>query len=264
LILLILFACGSDIDATHTDISAYIEASNRSDFPKAIADCGRITSPDRAAECIAFQVQVHGRKHPDAAREACQELQPSLWKDECHFLLAEALTVPEHPEAAAAECRKTGRYFQPCFMHLLNAHAGHLRSTQAPEDVFIAFEKALELAGPNPPTDFRHRAWSLLFRSEALDTPVIDPGVCEHLPTHGPDCRSGLREALSRALEKAMRKSNSTAREAVCAMVRPTPELAAPLFRDILGIEIEPHPVLGAPIAQWHKRHCQHRDEKPR
>jgi hypothetical protein len=259
--LLLLIACGSSTDVINTDMTAYIAASNQADFSTAIADCGRIDAPERAGECIAFQVQAHGRKRPDLAREACDTIQPGLWKDECHFLLAEALTIPEQPEIAAAECRKSGRYFQPCFMHLLNAHAGHLRTSQAPEDVFIAYEKALELAGPDAPSDFRHRGWSLLFRSEALNAPVLDPTVCERLPVHGPDCRSGLREALSRALEKAMRNANPTAQEAACTMENPTPEESAPLFKQFFNIEINPHPILRAPISQWYKRHCQKRRE---
>lgn len=256
MILLALLACSSPTDGSHNDIAAYLDASHQSDFTKGLESCFRIQSIEQRGECVAFQVQGGARNHPQKAQKACRQLEPSLWKDECHFLLAEGMTVAEAPEAAAEACREAGRYFQPCFMHLLNAHAGHLRSTRSPNQVIEAYASALELAGPTAPADFRHRAWSLLFRSEAQDAPALDPSHCEQLPTHGPACRSGLREALSRALTKAMREASPAAQKKACAVTPPDAKQLAPVLDQLFDIHIKEHAVLDAPLRQWHHQHC--------
>jgi hypothetical protein len=255
-ILLALLACSAPFEESHNDLDAYLDASHQSDFTKGLESCFRIQSTEQKGECVAFQVQNGARKHPQKATEACHKLEPGLWKDECQFLLAEGITVPEAPEAAAAACRDAGRYFQPCFMHLLNAHAGHLRSTHSPNKVIDAYASALALVGPKAPSDFRHRAWSLLFRSEAQDAPALDPGNCEQLPTHGPACRSGIREALSRSLTKAMREASPEAQQGACAVTPPKSEQLAPVLEQLFEIRIKAHPVLDAPLQQWHQQHC--------
>lgn len=264
MILLVLFACGtqpagvSQLTVENPDLSAYLQASEETDLAQGLAHCHKIQAPDRLGECVAFQVQQGARNQPDLAEQACGDLPDGLWKDECHFLLAEAITVAEEPVPAAAACRKAGRYFQPCFMHLLNAHAGYLRSSIPVEKVFGAYEIALDLAGPEAPADFRHRAWSLFFRSEAVSGPTLDPASCEALAEYGPACRSGLREALSRALSKSMREASTAQRQTACGIRPPDAAHLAPVLGKLFQINIQPHPVLDAPLAEWARKHCQH------
>jgi hypothetical protein len=255
--LLALFACSSAPQSNSHDIAAYVQAAEQKDLTEGLAACDRIEDPALKGECTAFQVQEHGRKRPNRSQSACEGLSDGLWRDECHFLLAEAVALPEKPEAAAAVCRASGRYFQPCFMHLLSAHAGHLRSTRPAEEVNGAYAQAVALAGEGAPADFAHRAWSLLFREEAERSGTLDPSACEALAEYGPACRSGVREALSRALQKAMREDDGTIRQRICASEGPSAEALAPILSKEFNIRIQPHPVLNAPLEQWWKRHCK-------
>jgi hypothetical protein len=255
-ILLALFACVSGSTGASPDLEAYLQASEEIDWVQGLKHCHKIQEPDRLGECVAFQVQQGAREQPDAAKKACSELVPGLWKDECYFLLAEAITVAEAPTAAASACKSAGRYFQPCFMHLLKAHAGHLRSSRPATEVFSAYKAALDLAGPNAPADFRHRAWSLFFRSAAAQGPALDPESCEGFAEQGAACRSGLREALSRALSKAMREASPEQRQSACAFNPPDAAHMAPALGELFEINIRPHPLFDAPLAQWARQHC--------
>ncbi len=258
MIWLLLIACKSAPELPASlDAKQYADAANESNFQSAIDLCKSISSQDLAAECQAFLVQQHGRKNPERAEQVCAAQEPGLWKDECYFLLAEALTVPEKPADAAAFCRKSGRYFQPCFMHLFSAHAGHLVSALPETEVANAYQQAIALGGENPPKDFSHLAWSLLFRRKTLTEMRFDPDQCSTLQDQAIACRSGIREALLRTLQKKTRALSEEKKQEICDHTTTTAAALQSLIAKTFEVSISSHPSLDAPLTRWHTQACR-------
>jgi len=255
---LLLFACKSaPLGPDSLDAKQYATATVAEEFEVGLRACEQISTEGLRSECQAFLVQQHGRNHPERAAEICAIQPPGIWKDECHFLLAEALTVPERPAVAAAFCQQAGRYFRPCFMHLFSAHAGHLVSSLPADEVVEAYQTAITLGGENPPKDFAHLAWSLLFRRKTLTEMRFDPELCTHLKEQAIACRSGVREALLRTLQKNSRAMSAEKKQEICEHTTTTASALKPVIAKAFDVEISAHPSLDAPLTRWHTQACR-------
>ena len=238
------------MDDSNSDHQAYTSAANADTFEQGLFACSQISETSLSSECVAFQVRSHGRNHPQRAEDSCTALPEGIWRDECFFLLADAVSDPSAPAEASAICKQAGRYFQPCFMHLLKAHAGHLRAALPHGEAHAAYASAIGLAGSQAPHDFNHRAWSVFFRSAGGPDRVYDTRGCTELQSHVSDCISGVREALARRLNRSETPSE------LCAQADHTASNMKEFFAQSMGISIAPDPALNAVIRPFFKRHC--------
>ena len=247
----ILWACQSPVPKDNT-AELYAEAVRAATLQQGVESCEEIEADTTRHECLAFLAQAHGRTDPSATERVCSELPPSIWRDECYFLLSEAISAPETPAPGAEICRKAGRYRQPCFMHLFSGHVGFLRATHSLDEAMTRYARAIELGQSDAPKDFEHQAWSLFFRKP--DHVVIDIQSCSELGESKTKCIRGAREALRRRLNQSAQKNGEW--RAIC-QGEPTAEAQADRLNTALHIQIVPHPLLDLPIASFRNARCR-------
>ncbi len=247
---LLLWACQTSSTPTDLDQPAFTAAAVAATLPAGLESCDQIQAPALRSECVAFLVRDHGRAQPELAYTSCEELPSGVWRDECFFLLADTLIDARNPAQTAPICQQAGRYFQPCFMHLLKAHAGVLRAELPHGEAHSAYAAAISLAGTQAPKDFQHRAWSVFFRSAGGPDRVYDTRSCSDLSNRASDCISGVREALVRRLNRA------SIPPGLCQAKEGTVTALAPFLRSELGIAIAEDPALNAVLRPFFDRHC--------
>lgn len=254
---LFLFACGVSSPDGPTDIESYTAASVATDLSTGLARCSEIQSVELQGECVAFQVREHARNEPTASEQACAAIPEGIWRDECFFLLADGAIDATAPEKTAPYCRRAGRYLQPCFMHLLKAHAGQLRSRLPEGKAHEAYEEAVALGGSQAPKDFAHRAWSVFFRSSGGEDRLYDTAACAELKEKSSACISGVREALARRLNRASASPN------LCGHSSTDLQAWKEVLASSMNIQIAEDPTLLAVLEPYHRRHCRP-DERSR
>ena len=247
---ILLLACGLSTSSENTDIASYTASSLAPDLSSGLAHCDAIDATALRSECVAFQVRKHAREDTSASETACEQLPQGLWRDECFFLLADGAIDATTPSKTAPYCKRAGRYFQPCFMHLFKAHAGQLRSTLSQEKAQEAYALAVNLGGSEAPKDFAHRAWSVFFRSSGGEDRRYDTTGCADLDELSGACISGVREALARRLNRTAAPPN------LCAIDPTRVSAWMEVLDSSMGITIAEDPTLLAVLEPFHRRHC--------
>ena len=225
---------------TPSDGQLYAQSAEATDLARASTLCGRIQDDDVRTEC---QGQL-GREHASdpAIEDHCASIQDDRWRDECFFLLAEEVWDAGETRDASRLCTRAGAYLGPCFMHLWAQHAAGLKRELAPDEAVVQYEGALAWAGEHLTEDLERRGWGLYFRTEVGR---VDMASCKGDKARL--CRAGLREAITRAINRQASRggplpcdaSDSQARaEALRALIDYTP---TPALDTWVKSALEPH-----------------------
>lgn len=125
--LLIAAATGwwlSACDDPPSDARGYAEAAQGGDP----ARCATLSDPRLAGECAAFAArELALAGDASGARAACGQVDPGLWREECNFLVCDALELSG--ASAISCCRDAGRWTQQCVGHAINRDAAALFAT---------------------------------------------------------------------------------------------------------------------------------------
>ena len=84
--------------------------------------CFEMEDPILLGECIGMSARELAQQDDDeAALEACDALPVGMWRDECFFLVSDALRA--NGEDAISLCGQAGRYRNPCLGHAIAREA---------------------------------------------------------------------------------------------------------------------------------------------
>jgi len=103
---------------------AYETAPDRSTaLPKMVSNslesCADTPYPELANMCrLRFAVRLSHRGEEARTWEVCTAIDSPLWRDECHFLVAEALAHHANIASALDHCALAGRYSRHCGVHI--------------------------------------------------------------------------------------------------------------------------------------------------
>ena len=194
--LTLLLACSA------SDGQLYAMSAEADSLERASAYCSDIRSQGLRAECLG---QL-GREHPDDLdiEAHCASIDDPQWRDECTFLLAEERWDAQRADDAIGLCKQAGRYLGQCFMHLWADHAAGLKREKSPEEAIAGFEEALTWPAEHLDEDLERRGWGLYFRTEVG---TVDLTHCSGEKARL--CRAGLREAITRAINRHAARGGS-------------------------------------------------------
>jgi len=82
------------------------------------ASCAALTIVEDRTLCL-LEAALHAGEHSTAssASSLCQSIEPDLWRDECHFQVAEVLGLGGDLAAGLASCGQARRFETPCIIH---------------------------------------------------------------------------------------------------------------------------------------------------
>jgi hypothetical protein len=248
--------------ADRPDWAIYEDVVTRSPHRRGdFADCARLVDPNLRGDCamlVALGVAAEERRAPDTH---CGEVPEALWRDECHFLAAEALRKRGNTDAAVQACRAAGRFASDCALHLwqrasvaLVKRHGHGRLADMAEPARRMYTRWEARVGDF--SDFRTRFWLKVFRQLWSEPRPVDAHLCAELGAElQPKCVAGAGVVLDQALRVSL--SDPKWAEAFCAseapssgglsaLPNPFPELA----------RFQAHPGLDVVVQTFHQSFC--------
>jgi hypothetical protein len=148
--------------------------------------CLGLEHPDLAGDC-ALAVLQHTRPDRRAGLvELCGGLPEGLWRQECHFILAESIRR-EDPEEAVALCELSGSFRDDCRQHLWQHDLHGLVTRLGPHGFAMGLEEAqaqhdrwATRLGASPEHSFRF--WRHYYEAGFGSMRPLDLGACEALP----------------------------------------------------------------------------------
>lgn len=181
LVLTVLLGCTNPPSQArlYVDAAALAESD-----PAAAADACQALGPELSDECLSFAARAAADSSPQQAGAICGEIGPTVWADECWFLVAEAQVALDGGEAAATTCAKAGRFAANCLDHVRRAHASHLLSTLPPAEAAARYAEALAWADVQTVTVTGGarggRFWQSFYDAPLHDPslPALDSGWC--------------------------------------------------------------------------------------
>lgn len=113
-----LLACSGSGPTEAEERAAYLAAVDAGDP----AACGAITREELRGECTAQGAREQADAgRAEAAWATCGAMPGGAWRDECHFLVADALALTD--DAARRACADAGRYREQCLGHAIAREA---------------------------------------------------------------------------------------------------------------------------------------------
>ncbi|MEL6350122.1 MAG: hypothetical protein AAFV53_43885 [Myxococcota bacterium] len=182
-----------------SDRALYLQVSQNPSDP---TPCQRIEDPSLSAECVALSAPAL----PEAdALAACETLpSPSPWRDECFFLVADAL-VAEGPLAVKI-CGQAGRFERRCLGHAFGRQARTLLANHPRGHEREAFALIKEMGRSDygeAPAQTARKTHDLLVRHVA----GRDPGERFSRATCGDLPRTMCQEAFALRIREQMSRS---------------------------------------------------------
>ena len=81
--------------------------------------CSGELAPEMARLCASDEAREKAQTgDARGAMAVCNQLERGLWKDECHFLVAEEV-VPHSIQQSVAACAQAGRFHGQCVAHVV-------------------------------------------------------------------------------------------------------------------------------------------------
>lgn len=160
------------------------------------AACRGLPAGALLVDCLGVAAEGLARTDPQAATAVCASLDAGLWRDECHFQVAER-------SGDAARCAGAGRFEEDCRMHHWSRFlAGTLPRDATPASAEAALAAALPEAG-FPEGD--PRPWLAAFRLLGARMAPLDRALCSHLSsaTGAKICRQALKDHYNDLLNHA-------------------------------------------------------------
>lgn len=118
LVLALGAGCGEAGPTEAEERAAYLAAVDAGDP----AACAAITRAELRGECTAQGArELADGGEAALAWEACGSMAGGAWRDECHFLVADALALTD--DAARRACADAGRYREQCLGHAIAREA---------------------------------------------------------------------------------------------------------------------------------------------
>lgn len=184
--ILLLHACVGEVP----DREAYVEASRSMTFEDAWTWCGRIDEPDPRGDCQSGAVERFARF------EACPEVEPGRWRDECLFVAAETLGRRGELDDAFTACTAS-TYRSQCQDHLLGLLSMQLLDAPFPEVVAALARLRPQLTDPRAELHF----WRGYWRNRVGRALPIDATTC---PT--PTCTGAAEQEVSAFIMETQRR----------------------------------------------------------
>lgn len=177
-------------------------------FADALRSAG--TAPDAAVtacegldtlrgECLTAVAAVQAGSIGVDAGELCARVAPGVWRDECHFEVAEQ-ALHAAPADRAAQCAQAGSFAPRCRLHLWNEVAQDLLQAGALPEAVEAFRTHVDWV-----PDEEDIAWAAFWEAQLSPRGHQGPAhydlaTCEALlPRDQRDCRRGIEVAFRRA-----------------------------------------------------------------
>ncbi len=83
-----------------------------------VEDCLAIELPGLRTTCLVQVAADHGgRGEDEVARQACSQLEPGTWLDECHFRAGEELGRSGYTDLSLRHCAEAGQFARNCVTH---------------------------------------------------------------------------------------------------------------------------------------------------
>ena len=224
------------------DPTLYVQALTADlPFEQAMGCCRSIREEQVSQDCQLAVMERHGR-----LEEAdCGAMPGGLWRDECHFLLAERQWDAGRRQQAIATCGTT-RFGRACVYHLVWKLGEDVEEAPGAEA-----EEALRLfAGNTLAPDAPRVFWRDRFRRRLGEGLPLDPTECVGLRDIS-FCRSALDHQLVALLDAQHRARGA--------------ELCLALRDDPVPVPLTPgrgawlvHPLTRTIVGRWQNTHCDH------
>lgn len=256
-----LLACSQPTFTPSHDPTAYVEATRLAlTDPDAAAErCLQAGDDALISECIA---QTAFTAQSAAVGSAlCERATEDLWREECHFLVAEAAVAEVGPEQAVRDhCSRSGRFRENCVTHVWRLHATALIDAHGLADAALAYAPAKAWAEGTEldPDSLDDNFWGRFYEGAAYGEQPLDLASCEAFPEDGREaCVAGVTSALKRAVTTALRDLRSSGRDlpsrAFCIQTQSLAEQA----ERYLGVRYVPSEALDAVVGELSERRCK-------
>lgn len=198
MVLLALAIACTDPPAAPLPTEAYRAALVRiaEDASAGAAACSALPGGPLRMDCLGVAAEALSRSDPSGASGVCKTMDAGLWRDECHFQVAERSREPSH-------CAQAGRFAEDCRMHLWSKHlAGSLPVGATPASAEHTLVSAARDAGFSADDA---RPWVAAFRLLGARMTPLDRGECLLLSDPGRQeiCRQALQDHYNDLLNHA-------------------------------------------------------------
>jgi len=182
--------------ATAPDAELMAGALHAATVAEGLATCAQMSTENARGDCSIPVLERHGA----LSGAQCDRIEAPIWRDECHFLLAEQEILGGEVVGALARCGQT-RFARNCGWHLVRTSV-QASLDEAPDTLeprLAPFRTAAALP------DGERLFWFIRLMEHMGRGVAIDPATCGGIPSAAA-CLEGAERAIHDLLGTAARR----------------------------------------------------------